>query len=81
MKKLYTETEAGEYLSKTKWGIRELRYKGLLPYIKMDRFIYIDKADLDDLIERSKFILDADTGAERLYTSTSKRDSQHDRKQ
>lgn len=80
MKRLLTEEEAGIYMGRTKWGIRELRYKGLLPFIQLDRRVQIDMKDLDDLqkvnilidqddvdrlIEDNKKIIDADTGEVR----------------
>ncbi len=77
MKRLLTEEEAGQYLGRTKWGIRELRYKGLLPFIQLDRRVQVDVKDLDELqkvsilidqedaeklIEDHKVLIDPDTG-------------------
>jgi excisionase family DNA binding protein len=53
-KRLYTIKEAAEYLGRSVWGIRELQYKGALPFIKADSRIYFDIHDLDNFIEKNK---------------------------
>jgi len=53
-KRLLDIKDAGEYLSRSVWGIRELMYKGVLPYVKFDRRIYFDIHDLDKVIEQYK---------------------------
>lgn len=53
-KRLLDVKGAGEYLSRSVWGIRELMYKGILPYVKFDRRIYFDIHDLDEVIEQHK---------------------------
>jgi excisionase family DNA binding protein len=38
-KRLYTVEEAGEYLGRSVWGIRELIYKGELPFTKAGTYL------------------------------------------
>lgn len=53
-KRLLSIKEAGEYLGRSIWAIRELQYKGILPYVRFDRRIYFDIRDLDEVIDRHK---------------------------
>ena len=53
-KRLYNENEAAEYLGRSLWGIRELRYKGALRYVKEGKRIQYDIQDLDQFIETHK---------------------------
>ena len=53
-KRLYNENEAAEYLGRSLWGIRELRYKGTLRYVKEGKRIQYDIHDLDKFIETHK---------------------------
>lgn len=53
-KRLLDIKGASEYLSRSPWGVRELMYKGVLPYVKFDRRVYFDIHDLDKAIERHK---------------------------
>ena len=53
-KRLYNECEAAEYLGRSIWGIRELRYKGVLKYIKVGARVQYDIFDLDEFIEHHK---------------------------
>ena len=53
-KRLYNIDEAGEYLGRSVWSVRELMYKGTLPYVKVGRRVSFDINDLDRLIEMHK---------------------------
>lgn len=53
-KRLYTLREAGEYLGRPVWGIRELIWSGKIPVIQDGRKMYLDIIDLDSYIERFK---------------------------
>ena len=53
-KRLLDIKSASEYLSRSVWGVRELMYKGVLPYVKFDRRVYFDIQDLDKAIEQHK---------------------------
>lgn len=55
-KRLYTLREAGEYLGRPTWGIRELIWSGKIPVIQDGKGgkMYLDINDLDGYIDRSK---------------------------
>ena len=53
-KRLYTLREAGEYLGRPVWGIRELIWSGKIPVIQDGRKMYLDINDLDSYIDRYK---------------------------
>ena len=53
-KRLYTLREAGDYLGRPVWGIRELIWSGKIPVIQDGRKMYLDIIDLDSYIERFK---------------------------
>jgi excisionase family DNA binding protein len=55
-KRLYTLKEAGEYLGRSLWSMRELIWAGHLPVVRVEgsRKIYLDIVDLDAFIERNK---------------------------
>ena len=53
-KRLYTVEEAGDYLGRSVWSIRELIYNGHLPYVKVGRRVHVDIRDLDKFIEKFK---------------------------
>ncbi len=53
-KRLYNEKEAAEYLGRSIWSIRELRYNGVLKYIKVGTRIHYDIYDLNEFIENNK---------------------------
>jgi excisionase family DNA binding protein len=53
-KRLLTIKEAGEYLGRSEWGIRELIWKGSLPIVREGRPIRLDIADLDAWIKEHK---------------------------
>lgn len=53
-KRLYTVKEAGEYLGRSPWSIREMIWAGKLPCVRDGRRILIDIRDMDEWIEKSK---------------------------
>lgn len=53
-KRLYTISEAAEYLGRSEWSIRRLDWDGVLPSVRVGRRVHFDVSDMDDLIERSK---------------------------
>ena len=53
-KRLYSISEAAEYLGRSVWSIPELIWAGKLPSVKVGRRIHLDIIDLDNLIERNK---------------------------
>jgi excisionase family DNA binding protein len=53
-KRLYTVEEAGAYLGRSVWSIRELIYNGNLPCVKVGRRVHVDIHDLDKFIEKYK---------------------------
>jgi len=55
-KRLYTLPEAAQYLGRSEWGMRELIWSRKIPIVRPEgsRKIFLDIADLDDFIERSK---------------------------
>lgn len=56
VKRLYTVREAASYLSfRSPWGIRELMWRGGLPYVQIGkRRIAFDVEDLNRFIEQRK---------------------------
>jgi len=54
--RLYTIKEAGHYLGRSDWGIRDLIHKGVLPFIKEDgsKKWFIDVRDLDEYVDNGK---------------------------
>ena len=53
-KRLYSISEAAEYLGRSVWSIRELIWAGKLPSVKVGRRIHLDIIDLDNWIDRNK---------------------------
>ncbi len=53
-KRLYNLKEAAEYLGRTHWGMRELVWKGKLPFVKDGGKYYFDLNNLDAFIEKHK---------------------------
>jgi excisionase family DNA binding protein len=53
-KRLFTIPEAGEYLGRSVWSIRELIWKGSLPIVREGRRIHLAIEDLDAWIEQHK---------------------------
>jgi excisionase family DNA binding protein len=56
-KRLFTLKEAGQYLGRSVWGVRELIWKGRLPYVQDGRKQYLDLVDLEGYIETHKKLL------------------------
>ncbi len=56
VKRLYTMREAASYLSfKSAWGVRELMWRGELPYVQIGRRrLAIDVQDLNRFVEERK---------------------------
>jgi hypothetical protein len=53
-KRLYTLPEAGHYLGRTVWSMRELIWAGKLPVVRSGKRIFLDVHDLDSYIEKNK---------------------------
>lgn len=53
-KRLFSVPEAGYYLGRSTWAVREMIYAGKLPFIRDGRRILLDKNDMDDWIEKSR---------------------------
>lgn len=53
-KRLYSIPEAGQYLGRTIWSIREMIYAGKLPYIRDGRRMLLDIHDMDSWIENNR---------------------------
>jgi excisionase family DNA binding protein len=54
VKRLYTIKEAGIYLGRSIYSVRELIWDGKLPCVKVGRRIHLDIRDLDEFIEKHK---------------------------
>lgn len=52
--RLLTLPEAAHYLGCTLWSVRELIWKGVLPYTRFGKRFQVDRRDLDDLVDRQK---------------------------
>ena len=59
-KRLYSIPEAGEYLGRSPWAVREMIWKGKLPAVGDRRRILLDVNDLDHWIEVNKVVRDDD---------------------
>ena len=53
-KRLYSIPEAGQYLGRTVWAIREMIYAGKIPYIRDGRRVLLDIQDMDNWIENNR---------------------------
>jgi excisionase family DNA binding protein len=53
-KRLLTIPEAGEYLGRSIWSIRELIWKGSLPIVREGRRIHLDITDLEAWVKERK---------------------------
>ena len=53
-KRLYTISQAGEYLGLSVWAIRKRIYSAHIPYVNLGRRVMVDVNDLDNLIEENK---------------------------
>lgn len=56
MKRLYDLHETAEYMGRTPGAVREMKYAGKLPVVKIDKRDYFDVRDLDRIIEESKVV-------------------------
>jgi excisionase family DNA binding protein len=56
-KRLLTLKETAHYLGRSVWSVRELIWKGSIPYIQDGRKHYLDIRDLETYIETHKKIL------------------------
>jgi excisionase family DNA binding protein len=54
VKRLYNIKEAGKYLGRSIWAVREMLYAGKLPFVRDGRRILLDINDMDRWIERNK---------------------------
>lgn len=52
--RLLTLPEAAHYLGCTLWSVRELIWKGELPYTRFGKRFQVDRRDLDELVDRQK---------------------------
>jgi len=52
--RLYTVDQAAIYLGRTKESVHHLISGGRLPTVRIDRRVFLDKKELDQLIEESK---------------------------
>jgi excisionase family DNA binding protein len=52
--RLLAQEAAARYLSVSKWTVRDLLFRGDLPYVKIGRRLLIDVQDLDAYITRAK---------------------------
>jgi excisionase family DNA binding protein len=53
-RRLLTLPEAAQYLGCTLWSVRELIWKGRLPYTRFGKRFQVDRRDLDALVDREK---------------------------
>lgn len=53
-KRLYSIKEAGIYLGRSTWSVREMLWAKKLPQIKDGKRIFIDIEDMDKWIEQTK---------------------------
>jgi len=52
--RLLTLPEAAHYLGCTIWSVRELIWRGQLPYTRFGKRFQVDRQDLDELVDREK---------------------------
>lgn len=52
--RLLTLPEAARYLGCTLWSVRDLIWKGQLPYTRFGKRFQVDVQDLDEMIDREK---------------------------
>ena len=53
-KRLYSLPEAGHYLGRTLWSMRELIWKGSIPIVREGKRIFVDIADLEAYVAAHK---------------------------
>ena len=54
MKRLFTLSEAGQYLGRSTWSVRRLIWDGALPQVRAGRRVHVDVRDMDAFIEQHK---------------------------
>lgn len=52
--RLLSQREAAIYLGISYWTLRDLTFRGEVPYVKIRRRILVDRLDLDAYLERMK---------------------------
>ncbi len=52
--RLLSQHEAASYLGVSYWTLRDLIFRGEIPYIRIRRRILVDRADLDSYIGKFK---------------------------
>jgi len=55
-KRLYSLPEAGHYLGRTLWSMRELIWKGSIPIVREGKRIFIDIEDLQNYVAKHKTV-------------------------
>lgn len=53
-KRLYSVSEAAQYLGRSSWSVRRLIWSGEMPAVRVGRRIHLDVKDMDTFIERNK---------------------------
>lgn len=54
IKRLYTVSEAGQYLGRSTWGVRHLIWNGKLPSVRCGKLVHVDIQDLEQFVNRNK---------------------------
>jgi len=52
--RLLSQQEAAAYLGISYWTLRDLTFRGEVPYVKIGRRILVDRLDLDTYLDRAK---------------------------
>lgn len=53
-RRLLSEHEAAQYLGVSYWTLRDLVFRGELPFVRIGRRKLVDRLDLDAYLDRSK---------------------------
>ena len=53
-KRLYSISEAAQYLGRSPWSVRHLVWSGELPEVRVGSRVHLDIKDIDAFIEKSK---------------------------
>ena len=54
IKRLFTLSEAGQYLGRSTWSVRRLIWRGALPQVRAGGRVHVDVRDMDAFIDRNK---------------------------
>ena len=54
VRRLLSQQEAAVYLGISYWTLRELNFRGDIPYLRIGRRILVDRQDVDAYLERGK---------------------------